>query len=119
MRNKKTIMLKEDLKQERDNLLMEAENLRKNDEFPKALNAYSESINIGEKIQDFSRHHEAYWGMCLTSYLDMKKCKNKKWNISIDEFYCQAMNYAPCEVQEKYSKFYYENILYLKDELSN
>ncbi len=110
----------ENLKLIRDRLLKEAESLRKNNEFLKALKAYTESINIGEKIQDFSRYHEAYWGMCLTLYLELKQCKHMKWNTSIEKFYDLAMRCdAPCEVQEKYSKFYYENILYLKEEVSN
>lgn len=106
-----------DLKQEADTIFKEAENYRENGEIAKALSSYNEFLNIMERVKDYTRLHEGYWGMCLTWYLHSKKSKN--WSTLVDDLYNMALVYATSEKQEEYKNIYEENLKIFNQEISN
>ncbi len=113
------VYIKKDMniKNKLDEIFNKAENFRKDGEIAKALSSYNEFLNVGEMVNDCSRHHEAYWGMCLTWYLHSRNCN--KWHTLIEYLYDMTMVYAPIEKKEEYSKFYNDNMLHFKEEVTS
>ena len=106
-----------DLRKKQEELLKEAENYRENGEIANALSSYNDFLNIGERVKDYSRQHEGYWGMYLTWYTHSKQCK--KWSSLVDDLYNRAILYAPNEKQEEYKNIYKENQKSFNQEISN
>lgn len=106
-----------DLKEKQEELLKQAKIYRENGEITKALSSYNEFLDIGERVKDYSRQHEAYWGMYLTWYIHSKQCKD--WSTVIEDFYYLALVNAPSEKQEEYKKVYEENLKSFNQEISN
>lgn len=106
-----------DLKKKRDAFFREAEEFSKTGAIVEALSKYNAVLNLGERIEDYSRHHEVYWGMCLVWYNHCLLCKS--WSYLVDNFYNMALVYAPSEKQEEYKKIYNENLKSFNQEISN
>ncbi len=102
----------EDLGEKRRKLFKEAEKYRKNGIIDKAISNYDEFLKIGERVNDYSRHYDGYFGMYLTwaSYL--------KWCIDVlDDISKNVLMYAPKEAE--YKDIWVNNFDEDKKEVSN
>lgn len=106
----------ENIKEIQEELFNEAENYRKNGKIIEALSSYVEFLNTGNKIEDYYKFDEVYWGMYLTCYPISKKCNNPTYLI--EDFYNCALKYAPSEKKEEYKKIYEENLKSFNQEIS-
>lgn len=99
-----------DLKKKREKLFKEAEEFRKKGIMDKAISKYDEFLKIGERVKDYSRHYDAYFGMYLTWTTYLVWCINALEDISN-----MVLFYAP---KEEYKDNWVNNKEY-QEEVSN